>query len=91
MLEYIHSGLEIFEPNVIQESLLSKDHDDDGDDYWTFSKALNHYTESHENIEVEILWYNEEVSWEPLSVVRKDYPIKPARYAKERKLLDQRG
>ena len=46
---------------------------------------------SNGKIEVEILWDNGEVSWEPLAVVRKDDPITLAGYAKDRKLLEQRG
>eukprot|EP00957_Ditylum_brightwellii_P091750 6985894-Ditylum_brightwellii.AAC.1 len=38
MLEYIHGGLELVEPNVIQEALLSKEARDEVDGLWTFSK-----------------------------------------------------
>ena len=91
MLEYVHGGFELVEPNVIQEALLSKEYHDDGDDIWTFSKVLNHRTVSNGKIEVEILWDNGDVSWEPLAVMRKDDPVTLAGYAKERNLLEQRG
>eukprot|EP00957_Ditylum_brightwellii_P065838 4993666-Ditylum_brightwellii.AAC.1 len=32
-----------------------------------------------------------ETSWEPLTVLQKDDPVKVAEYAKEHKLLEQRG
>ena len=83
MLEYIHGILEIVEPNIIQEAFLSKDQDNDEDDYWTFSKVLNHCTVSNGKIEVEILWNNGKVSWEQLAVIRKDDPITIAGYAQD--------
>jgi len=89
MLEYIHGGLEWVEPNVIQEAILSKNQDDEG--FYTFSKVLGHRTIQNGKIEVEILWDNGEVSWEPLSAMRKDDPVTLAGYARERKLLEQRG
>ena len=60
MLEYLHGGLELVEPNVIQEASLSRDQEDDGNKLWSFSKVLNHRTESNGKIEVEILWDNGE-------------------------------
>ena len=91
MLEYIHDGLELVEHNVIQEALLSKEAKEEADGVWTFSKVLNHCVEDKGKIEVEILWDNEETSWEPLRVMRKDDPGTLTGYAKERKLLEQQG
>ena len=42
-------------------------------------------------VEIEILWDNGEVSWEPLVMMRKDDPVTVAAYARDRKLLNQRG
>ena len=50
MLEYIRGGLEIIEPNIIHEEVLSKYQGDDGDEYWTFSKVLNYRTVSNGKI-----------------------------------------
>eukprot|EP00957_Ditylum_brightwellii_P066057 5010790-Ditylum_brightwellii.AAC.1 len=58
---------------------------------WTFSEILNHRTEDKCKIKVEVLWDNGETSWEPLAMLRKDDPVIIAAYAKERKLLEQRG
>eukprot|EP00957_Ditylum_brightwellii_P195193 14871705-Ditylum_brightwellii.AAC.1 len=91
MFKYIHGGLELVEPNVIQEAWLSKQARDEADGLWTFSKVLNHCIEEKGKIEVAILWYDGETSWEPLSVMRKDDPVKLAGYAKEHKLLEQQG
>ena len=89
LLEYIHGGLEWVEPNVIQEALLSREQNDG--DLYTFSKILNHRTTTNGKIEIEILWDNGEVSWEPLAVIQKDDPVTTAAYARDRKLLEQRG
>ena len=70
---------------------MSKNQGDDMDGFWTFSKVLNHRTVENGKIEVEVLWDNGETSWEPLAVLRKDDPVTLAAYAKERKLLEQRG
>ena len=91
MLEYVHGGLELVEPNIIQEALLSKNQGDDMDGFWTFSKVLNHRTVENGKIEVELLWDIGETSWKPLAVLRKDDPVTLAAYTKERKLLEQRG
>ena len=76
---------------MIQEILLSKEARDKADGIWMFSKVLNHCVVNKGKIGVEILWDNGETSWEPLSVMRKDDPVTLAGYAKERKLLEQRG
>eukprot|EP00957_Ditylum_brightwellii_P022187 1673981-Ditylum_brightwellii.AAC.1 len=60
--KYIHGGLELVEPNVIQETLLSKEAKDEADGLWIFSKVLNHHIEDKGKIEVEILWDNGETS-----------------------------
>eukprot|EP00957_Ditylum_brightwellii_P152649 11619405-Ditylum_brightwellii.AAC.1 len=53
ILKYIHGGLEVVEPNIIQEALLSREQHDDANETWTFSKILNHRTEDKGKIEVE--------------------------------------
>eukprot|EP00957_Ditylum_brightwellii_P068843 5225678-Ditylum_brightwellii.AAC.1 len=42
VLKYIHGRLDIVEPSVIQEALLSKEQGDEGNEMWTFSKILDH-------------------------------------------------
>ena len=91
LLEYVHGGLEYVEPNIIQEALLSAQQMEDGEGFWTFSKVLGHQTAENGRIEVEVLWDNGERSWEPLMVLRKDDPVTLAAYAKDRKLLEQKG
>ena len=73
LLEYVNGGLEWVEPNIIQEALLSKDQGDG--DFYTFDKILNHRTLPGGKIEIEVLWDNGEVSWEPLAAMRKDDPV----------------
>ena len=41
--------------------------------------------------EVQILWDIDEVTWEPVEVIRKDDPITVAKYAKDKHLTEQRG
>ena len=91
MLEYVYGGLELVEPNVIQEAILSREQDDDEDRSWTFDKVLAHRTGQNGKIEVEILWDNGETSWEPLVFMRKQDPITLTQYTKDRKLTNQRG
>ena len=91
MLEYVHGGLELVEPNTIQEALLSREQNEDGEEFWKFKKILNHRTVNNGRIEVEILWDNGETSWEPLSVIRKDDPVTVAEYAKEKQLTNKKG
>eukprot|EP00957_Ditylum_brightwellii_P044396 3369313-Ditylum_brightwellii.AAC.1 len=90
ILEYIHGGLEVVEPNIIQEALLSREQSDDDNGLWTFSKILAHRTAEQGNIDAYMLLDNGETSWEPLAMMRKDNPITIAAYAKDRKLLEQR-
>ena len=33
LLEYVHGGLELVSSNIIQEALLSRDQEDEGDKY----------------------------------------------------------
>eukprot|EP00957_Ditylum_brightwellii_P195318 14880695-Ditylum_brightwellii.AAC.1 len=44
LLEYVHGGLELVEPNIIQEALLSRNQQEDEVYLWLFSKILNHRT-----------------------------------------------
>ena len=90
LLEYISGELEWVEPNIVQEAILSKI-EDDGDGFYTFSEILSHKKGPNNRLELEILWDNGDVSWEPLANVRKDDPITLAKYAKDNNLLNQRG
>lgn len=91
LLEYIHGNYEWVMPNIVQEAIISRAYDDDGQAFHSFKKIINHRTESQGKIMVEVLWDNDEVSWEPLAVLRKDDPVTLASYASERKLLEQKG
>eukprot|EP00957_Ditylum_brightwellii_P031549 2392580-Ditylum_brightwellii.AAC.1 len=75
LLEYVHGGLELVEPNILQEALLSRTQQDDKDYLWLFSKILNHRAVTNTKIEVEVLWDNGEISWKPLAVLHKDDPV----------------
>ena len=55
ILEYIYGGLEVIEPRVIQEALLSKEQEDDGGNHWTFEKFLNHRIVKYRKVEFELL------------------------------------
>ena len=91
MLEYVHGGLELVEPNTIQEAILSCEQVDDEGRFWKFDKILKHRIVTNGKIEVQVLWDNGETTWEPLLVIRKDNPVTVAAYAKEKNLLKQRG
>ena len=84
LLEYANGTLEWVQPNVVQEALLSRE--DEGAGLYTFKKILNHRTTSNGKVEVEVLWDTDEVTWEPLTHVRKDDPITVAKYAMDNKL-----
>eukprot|EP00957_Ditylum_brightwellii_P143853 10961355-Ditylum_brightwellii.AAC.1 len=53
LLEYGHGGLELVEPTILQEALLSRNHQEDKDYIWFFSKILDHRTVTNRKIEVE--------------------------------------
>eukprot|EP00957_Ditylum_brightwellii_P060215 4573528-Ditylum_brightwellii.AAC.1 len=89
VLEHIHGGLDLVEPNITQEALLSKEAKDEAGGVRTFSKVLNHCNVDKGKIEVKILWDNGETSWEPFSAMQKDDPVILACYTKEYKLLEQ--
>ena len=60
LLEYVHGGLELVEPNILQEALLSRTQQEDEDYLWSLSRILNHRTVTNGKIEVEVLWDNGE-------------------------------
>eukprot|EP00957_Ditylum_brightwellii_P001992 153724-Ditylum_brightwellii.AAC.1 len=69
MLEYVHGSLELVEPNMIQEALLSKEQHDKEDGLWIHSTILNHCTVKNVRKEVKVLWDNGEISWELTAVL----------------------
>eukprot|EP00957_Ditylum_brightwellii_P097343 7414034-Ditylum_brightwellii.AAC.1 len=89
LLEYVYGGLELIEPIILQETLLSRNQQEDEDYIWPLSKILNHRTVTNGKIKVEVLQDNGETSWEPLAVLHKDDPVTLAGYIKERRLLEQ--
>eukprot|EP00957_Ditylum_brightwellii_P196575 14977804-Ditylum_brightwellii.AAC.1 len=91
LLEYVHGGLELVEPYILQEMLLSRNQQEVEDYLWLFSKTLNHRTVTNRKIEEEVMGDNGKTSWEPLAVLRKDDPVTLAGLAKERRLLEQHG
>ncbi len=78
----MHGGLELVKPNTIWEALFSLEQNEDGEEFWKFTKILNHRTVNNNKIEVEILWDNGETSWKPLSTIRKDDPVTVVEYAR---------
>ena len=72
-----------------KKGYCQKNQDDEG--FYTFSKVLSHKTVENGKIEVEILWDNGEVSWEPLAIMRNNNPVTLAGCARDWKLLQQRG
>ena len=54
-------------------------------------EILNKKTVESSKIEIQILLNNGEISWEPLSVIRKDDPVTVAKYTREKILKNQRG
>jgi len=90
LLEYVHGNYEWVMPNVVQEALLSRACDDDGQGFHSFKKVLCH-KKMNQALWVELLWDNNEVTWEPLAVIRKDDPVTVAGYARDNKLLEQPG
>ena len=90
LLEYVSGELEWVEPNIVQEAILSNA-ENDGEGFYTFTEILSHKKGPNNRLELEILWDNGDVSWEPLANVRKDDPVTLAKYAKDNNLLNQRG
>ena len=88
LLEYSHGQHEWVQPNIVQEALLSRE--DEGAAVWSFKRVLSHKKEGNQ-IFVEILWDNNEVTWEPLSVMRRDDPITLAKYAKDQQIENKQG
>ena len=78
------------EPNIIQEVLLSKERNDFGEDFIAFEKILNRRTVDGK-IEIEFLWDNREVFWEPSGITRKDDSITLSLYTQDNNLLDKRS
>ena len=78
------------QPNVIQEAILSQSEDTNGSLH-SFKRILDHRSGPYGRTEVQILWDTDEVTWEPVEIVRKDDPITVARYAKDKHLTEQRG
>ena len=58
---------------------------------WTFTEIMSHKVGPNNRLEVEVLWDNGDVFWEPLANIRKDDPITLTKYAKNKNLLNQRG
>ena len=71
--------------------IRDRSREDEGAGLYTFKKILNHRTTSNGKVEVEVLWDTDEVTWEPLTHVRKDDPITVAKYAMDNKLQEQKG
>jgi len=74
--------------NAIQEALLSRT--DDGASNWIIAKILDHKLDG-QRYDVQVQWQDGEVSWEPMSVIKKDDPVKLALYAKHRELIYEPG
>eukprot|EP00957_Ditylum_brightwellii_P127132 9692939-Ditylum_brightwellii.AAC.1 len=55
LLEYVHGRLELVEPNILQEVLLSRTQQEDEDYLWLFSKILNHRMITNGKIELDVL------------------------------------
>ena len=80
-------------------SCEEQDQADKDNQFFTFQKILGHagpykkgdsdYRGSAYNVQV--LWSNGEITWEPFDNIRSDDPITLAIYAKEKDLLDTPG
>ncbi len=40
---------------------------------------------------MQVLWDNDEKTWKPVHVVRKDYPLRMVKYAHDNKLIETNG
>ena len=80
LLEYSHGELEWVQPNVVQEALLERSEEIEANLH-TFKKILDHQSRYQGRTEVQVQWDTDEVTWEPLALVRKDDPITTAKYA----------
>ena len=90
---------EILTYNEICHLCEQQDEEDIENKFFTFQKILAHsgpfkkedreYKGSTYNVQV--LWSNGEITWEPFDGIFRDDPLSMATYAKENDLLDQPG
>lgn len=94
------NGDKSLEEIITYNQILDKIETDDGDDgEWKFTAIVAHegpLSQNHHNYKgskwnVKVKWNNGEVTWEPLSLIRKSDPVTCAIYAKENALLDEPG
>jgi hypothetical protein len=68
-------------------------YDKDGTEGWTFQKILDHKLDKQGDgkqvMKIKVLWDTGEETWEPLSVLKKDYPVTIAQYVQEKGLKDR--
>jgi hypothetical protein len=74
--------------SVIQEALLSRQ--DDGAQRWIVDAIKAHRIEG-QRVDVQVLWEDGNLTWEPMSLIRKSDPIKLAIYAKAKGLIYRPG
>ena len=62
--------------------------DDDREERWMFDEIAGHRKVGN-HIELLIQWDTREMTWEPLSNIKRDDPITIAKYTKEKELLNE--
>ena len=90
---------EILTYNEICQLCEEQDQADQDNQFFTFQKILGHagpYKKGDSDFKgsvynVQVLWSNGEITWEPFDNIRSDDPITLAIYAKEKDLLDTPG
>ena len=90
LLKYAHGDLEWVQPNIIKEALITQSEETNGSLH-SFKRILDHRSGPYGRTEVQILWDTDEVTWEPVEIIRKDDPITMAKYAKDKHLTEQQG
>ena len=75
LLEYAHGGKEWVMLNLVQEALLLMN--DQDQDLWAIKRIILHEKKKNK-IMLHVEWDNGDITWEPLSTLRKDDPITTA-------------
>ena len=71
---------------------LTHINEDEGDERWEIEEILDHKWNPRKKgrMLIQIKWKDtEEPTWEPMEIIKEDYPITLAEYARDKNILDQ--
>ena len=89
LVEFVNGGEELMTYNDLINIYNSKM--DDGDQYWTYERILDHCKAKGGQLEVKILWDTGDITYEHMDTIKADDKITLAAYARDKGLLDQPG